>query len=67
MLPAKIRHRLDLKQGDRLILSLEADGTLLLQGGRTLAQRLQGMFADLTPGVDLAGRIFAGSTIRPMS
>ena len=50
VLPAEVRHRLDLKQGDRLILSVEADGTLLLQSARTLAQRLQGMFADLPPG-----------------
>lgn len=59
VLPAAVRHRLDLKQGDRLILSVEADGTLLLQGARTLAQRLQGMFAELAPGVDLADELLA--------
>ncbi|MGQ0594831.1 MAG: AbrB/MazE/SpoVT family DNA-binding domain-containing protein [Gammaproteobacteria bacterium] len=59
VLPAEVRHRLDLKQGDRLILSVEADGTLLLQGTRVLAQRLQGMFADVAPGVDLAGELVA--------
>lgn len=59
VLPAEVRHRLDLKQGDRLILSVEADGTLLLQSARTLAHRLQGMFADLAPGVDLADELLA--------
>ncbi|MGH8567801.1 MAG: AbrB/MazE/SpoVT family DNA-binding domain-containing protein [Gammaproteobacteria bacterium] len=59
VLPAEVRHRLDLKQGDRLILSVEADGTLLLQGARVLAQRLQGMFADLAPGMDLADDLLA--------
>ncbi len=59
VLPAAVRHRLDLKQGDRLILSVEADGTLLLQGARVLAQRLQGMFADVAPGVDLADELIA--------
>jgi bifunctional DNA-binding transcriptional regulator/antitoxin component of YhaV-PrlF toxin-antitoxin module len=59
VLPRKVRHRLDLKQGDRLILSVEADGTLLLQSARVLAQRLQGMFADLAPGVELADELLA--------
>lgn len=59
VLPAEVRHRLDLKQGDRLILSVEADGTLLLPGARALAQRLQGMFADVDPGVDLADELIA--------
>jgi len=59
VLPAEVRHRLDLKQGDRLILSVEADGALLLQGARVLAQRLQGMFAEVAPGVDLADELIA--------
>jgi len=59
VLPAELRHRLDLKQGDRLILSVEADGTLLLPGARALAQRLQGMFAHPAPGVDLADELLA--------
>lgn len=59
VLPAEVGHRLGLKQRDRLILSVEADGTLLLQGARTLAQRLQGMFADLAPGVDLADELLS--------
>ena len=59
VLPAEVRHRLDLKQGDRLILSVEADGTLLLQGARVPAQRLQGMFAEVAPGVGLADELIA--------
>ncbi|MGH8566920.1 MAG: AbrB/MazE/SpoVT family DNA-binding domain-containing protein [Gammaproteobacteria bacterium] len=59
VLPAEVRHRLDLKQGDRLILTIEADGTLRLQSTRALAHRLQGMFADLAPGVDLAIELIA--------
>jgi len=57
VLRAEVRHRLDLKQGDRLILSVEADGTLVLQGARVLAHRLQGMFADLAPGVGGSRRL----------
>ncbi len=59
VLPAEVRHRLDRKQGDRLILTVETDGTLLLQSTRALAHRPQGMFADLAPGVDLANELIA--------
>ena len=57
VLPAELRRRLDLKEGDRLILTVEEDGSLRLVSARTLAQRLQGMFADLAPGVDLADEL----------
>jgi len=30
VLPAEVRHQLDLKDGDRLILTVEADGSLRL-------------------------------------
>jgi len=59
VLPAEVRHRLDLKDGDRLILTVEEDGSLRLVSARTLAQQLQGMFADVAPGADLVDELLA--------
>jgi AbrB family looped-hinge helix DNA binding protein len=43
VLPAKLRHRLDLKVGDQLILTLEEDGSLRLISTREVARRGRGL------------------------
>lgn len=57
VLPAEVRHRLDLKEGDRLILAVEQDGSVRLVSARMLAHKLQGLFADLAPGAHLVDEL----------
>lgn len=54
MLPAEVWHRLDLTDGDRLILTVEVDGSLRLQSAREAARHGRGLLCQLHP--DLAGR-----------
>jgi AbrB family looped-hinge helix DNA binding protein len=54
VLPAEVRHRLDWKDGDRLILTVEADGTLRLVSAREAARAGRGLLRQLWP--DLEGR-----------
>lgn len=54
VIPAPVRKALDLKEGDRLIVNIEDDGTLRLTSARKVAQALAGIFKDLAPGVSLA-------------
>jgi AbrB family looped-hinge helix DNA binding protein len=49
VLPSEIRRQLNLHAGDRLILSLEPDGSLHLQTARELAERFRGAFATEEP------------------
>ncbi|MDG2989674.1 AbrB/MazE/SpoVT family DNA-binding domain-containing protein [Candidatus Synechococcus calcipolaris G9] len=46
VIPAPLRHELDLKSGDRLIGRIE-DGRLIFEKRETIIQRLKGQFADL--------------------
>jgi AbrB family looped-hinge helix DNA binding protein len=59
VLPAEVRRRLDLKDGERLILTVEEDGSLRLVSARMLARQLKGLFRELSPGVDLAEELIA--------
>ncbi len=54
VLPAAVRRCLDLKEGDRLILTVEADGSLHLVSAREAARHGRGLLRQLLP--DLAGR-----------
>ena len=54
VLPAAVRQRLDLKEGDRLILTVEADGSLRLSSAREAARAGRGLLRRLLP--DLEGR-----------
>ncbi|NJO39225.1 MAG: AbrB/MazE/SpoVT family DNA-binding domain-containing protein [Cyanobacteria bacterium CRU_2_1] len=57
VLPESIRHQLNLQSGDRLILTVESDGSLRLTSLRSQIQKLQGMFKDIAPGVSLADEL----------
>ena len=52
VLPSEVRSRLDLKEGDRLILSVEADGTLRLVSAREAARRGKGLLRQMLPSVE---------------
>ena len=59
VLPAPIRERLDLREGDRLVLVVEPGGSVRLSSLRHQAERLQGLFAHIAPGISLADELIA--------
>jgi AbrB family looped-hinge helix DNA binding protein len=50
VLPARLRQRLDLHPGDRLIVTVDAEGGFRAVSARELARRLSGLYRDLAPG-----------------
>lgn len=59
VIPAPLRERLGLKEGDRLVLTVQADGSLRLISLREQVSKLQGLFKDIAPGVSLADELIA--------
>lgn len=57
ILPAPVRKRLGLKEGDRLVLTLEPDGTLRLASLREQVRKLRGLLKDLAPGRSLVDEL----------
>ena len=58
VLPADLRRRAGLRQGEELIAVYE-DGILRLVARRELARAGRGMFAHVAPGRDLIGELLA--------
>jgi hypothetical protein len=50
---------LNLHQGDRVLLSLDANGAVRLVSAREVARRSRGMFADLAPERSLVDELIA--------
>lgn len=59
VLPAEVREGLGLEIGQRLLLSVEPDGTLRLVPARTAVARLRGLFADRVHGRSLSRELLA--------
>ena len=59
VLPAEVRERLNIKEGDRLTLRLELDGTIKLQTPMVFARSLRGIFKHLAPGRSLVDELIA--------
>jgi|UniRef100_UPI0032F6B542 bifunctional DNA-binding transcriptional regulator/antitoxin component of YhaV-PrlF toxin-antitoxin module len=57
VLPVSLQKQLNLKEGDRFILIVEADKTLRLVSLREQVQKLQGLFKDIAPDVSLADEL----------
>lgn len=57
VLPVALQKQLNLKEGDRFILIVEADKTLRLVSLREQIQKLQGLFKDIAPDVSLADEL----------
>jgi AbrB family looped-hinge helix DNA binding protein len=57
VLPAEVRHRLGLEEGERLLLTVEGDGDLRLVSLREQVRRLRGFLKDVAPGRDLAAEL----------
>jgi AbrB family looped-hinge helix DNA binding protein len=49
VLPADVRARLRIRDGDRLVLMVDADGTIRLQTAEVVARSLLGAFKHLSP------------------
>lgn len=56
VIPAPLRKRLGLQEGDRLIAHLE-DGRLVLETRANILDRLQRRFEGIPPGVSLADEL----------
>jgi AbrB family looped-hinge helix DNA binding protein len=59
VLPARLRHRLALQPGDRLIVTADAEGGFRVVSARELARRLRGLYRDLAPGRSLVDELIA--------
>ncbi len=59
VLPARLRQRLDLQPGDRLIVTLDAEGGFRAVPAREQARRLCGLYRDLAPGRSLVDELLA--------
>ena len=59
VLPARLRERLSLQSGDRLIVTLDAEGGFRVVPAREQASRLRGLYRDLAPGRSLADELIA--------
>jgi len=57
LLPVPVQQQLKLQLGDRLTMTVEADGSLRLVSLRQQVQKLQGLFKDIAPGVSLADEL----------
>ena len=59
VLPARLRQRLDLHPGDRLIVTVDDEGGFRAISARELARRLHGLYRDLAPGRSLVDELIA--------
>ncbi|MGH8248165.1 MAG: AbrB/MazE/SpoVT family DNA-binding domain-containing protein [Gammaproteobacteria bacterium] len=57
VLPAKVRRRLKLRQGDRMVLIVHSDGSLRLASLRDQVKKVQGMFSHLNAGGSLVDEL----------
>ncbi len=57
VLPASLRKRIGLQEGDRLVISVEPDQSLRLVSLKHQVQKAEGLFKDLAPGVSLADEL----------
>jgi AbrB family looped-hinge helix DNA binding protein len=59
VLPARLRRRLDLKPGDRLIVTVDDSGGFRVVSAREQARKLRGLYRDLAPGRSLVDELIA--------
>jgi AbrB family looped-hinge helix DNA binding protein len=57
VLPAALRKRIGLQEGDRLVITVEGDNSLRLISLSQQIQKAQGLFKDIAPGVSLADEL----------
>jgi len=59
VLPAEIRERLKIREGDRLAVRVEPDGSLTVLTAKAAAARMYGAFAHLAPGRNAVAELIA--------
>lgn len=53
VLPAEVRKKLDLNEGDTFVLSLEPDGSMRLVSLHEQIEKVRGLYKPVAPGADL--------------
>lgn len=59
VLPSRLRRRLDVGEGDRLIIFVDGDGGFRGVSAREQARRLCGLYSDLAPARSLSEELIA--------
>jgi AbrB family looped-hinge helix DNA binding protein len=59
VLPAPVRKQLELEEGDRLVLTIEADGRLSVVSFKEQARKCRGLLREAAPGRSLADELIA--------
>src|SRR5690242_10545651 len=59
VLPAAVRKQLALNEGDRVVLSLEPDGSMRLVSLREQVRKARGLFRHVAPQRDLVGELLS--------
>lgn len=59
VLPAQVRQRLDLSEGDRLVLSVLPDGTLQLVSLKAQVRKFKGIYKDSAQGRSIVDELIA--------
>ena len=59
VVPAEVRERLNIKQGDRLALIVDPDGSIRLQTRKVAIANLRGAFKDFAPARILSDELIA--------
>jgi AbrB family looped-hinge helix DNA binding protein len=59
VLPARLRQRLNLQPGDRLIATIDDERGIRLVAARDLARQLRGLYAELAPERSLVDELIA--------
>lgn len=59
VLPASLRRSLGLQPGDRLILTVDPEGSIRVVSAREQSRRLLGVYRNVAPGRSLAEELIA--------
>ncbi|HKI01647.1 MAG TPA: AbrB/MazE/SpoVT family DNA-binding domain-containing protein [Thermoanaerobaculia bacterium] len=59
VLPAAVRKQMALNEGDRVVLSLEPDGSMRLVSLREQVRKARGLFRQVAPERDLVGELLS--------
>jgi AbrB family looped-hinge helix DNA binding protein len=59
VIPAEVRQRLDLKEGERMVLVVQDDGSMKLTPWKTVVDNTVGMLAHIDPGVSWSDELIA--------
>ena len=58
-MPSALRERLGLREGDRLVMTVQPDGSVSMVSLREAVRRMEGMYAHLAPNRSLVDELVA--------